>query len=97
MGERRQRRGELTLSEVISEQDAAARKEQDVATIREQRLREGREALVKEWFYYNNFFENGDAVANYLNMRPAQGPGEAMTTVRDDGKVALFIYIQLLS
>jgi hypothetical protein len=81
------------MSEVISEQDAPARKEQDVATIREQRLREGREEQLHEWFHYNNLFENGDAVASYLNTRPAQGPGEAMTTVREDGRVELFIYM----
>jgi len=79
------------MSEVISEQDAAARKEQDVATIREQRLREGREEFGKQWLYIG-IFESGDAVAAFLNTPNAQGAGEAMTTVRDDGTVALFIY-----
>jgi len=79
------------MREVISEQEAAARKEQDVATIREQRLREGREEAVKEWFPVGTL-ENGRAATDYLNRPPAQGPGEAMTTVRDDGGVAVFAY-----
>ena len=76
------------MSEVISEQDAAARKEQDVAAQREQRLREGREEAFKQWVFPSIIFEDGFAAAAYLNRPPAQGAGEAMTTVRDDGRVA---------
>jgi len=80
------------MSEVISEQDAAARKEQDVADIREQRLREGREEFTKLWFY-RGIFENGGAATTFLNQHPAQRAGEAMTTVRDNGQVEIFIYV----
>jgi hypothetical protein len=80
------------MSEVISEQDAAARKEQDVATIREQRLREGREEDSKEWQYLG-LFGNGQVAAEYLNIPPVQVAGEAMTTVRDNDTVAMFVYM----
>jgi hypothetical protein len=79
--------------EVITEQDAPARKEQDVATIREQRLREGREEGIKQWLYAGFAFQDGFAATTYLNSPPAQGPGEAMTTVRDDGMVEVFAYL----
>ena len=79
--------------EVITEQDAPARKEQDVATIREQRLREGREELIKQWHHVVPAFQDGRAAASYLNLPPAQGPGEAMTTVHDDGRVEVFAYL----
>jgi hypothetical protein len=79
--------------EVITEQDAPERKEQDGATIREQRLREGREEGIKQWYHVIAPFQNGFAAAVYLNTPPAQGPGEAMTTVRDDGRVEVFAYL----
>jgi len=78
------------MSEVISEQDAAARKEQDVATVREQLLRD---AAGGRWFASSSIHENSEAAAVYLNTPPAQGPGEAMTTVLDDGRVAVFYYL----
>jgi hypothetical protein len=74
---------------VISEQDAAARKEQDVATIREQRLEASEE--FKEWQYIGRF-QSGFAVTRFLNANPPQGAGEAMTTARDDGTVEVFSY-----
>jgi hypothetical protein len=79
--------------EVITEQDAPARKEQHVATIREQRLGEGLEEGIKQWHYYVSTFQDGRAAAAYLNAPPAQGPGEAMTTVRADGRVEVFAYL----
>jgi hypothetical protein len=66
--------------------------EQDVATMREQRLREGREEGLKQWYHINHPFQDGFAAAVFLNTPPAQGPGEAMTTVRDDGTVEVFVY-----
>jgi hypothetical protein len=80
------------MSEVISEPDAAARKEQDVATIREQRFREGHEESVKMWVSLG-VFESGFAVTVWLNAPPAQGAGEAMTTVLDDGRVVAFAFL----
>jgi len=80
------------MSEVISEQDAAARKEQDVATIREQGLREEPGGA---WIAVPFTFENSAAAASYLNGDPAQGPGEAMTTVLDNGRVAVIWYFDV--
>jgi len=76
------------MSEVITEQDAAARKEQDAAA-REETLVAGQ----GQWFYV--FFFDGNAAATYLNTPPAQGPGEAMTTVTDEGRVHVFAYLPL--
>jgi hypothetical protein len=78
------------MSEVISERDAAALKEQDAATVRDQRLRE--DFFTKEWRAASVIFENVNAAAAYLNRDPKQGPGEAMSTVRDDGTVVVFAY-----
>lgn len=38
-------------------------------------------------------FSDGQSVASFLNVRPAQGPGEAMVSYRPDGRIDVWIYL----
>lgn len=48
-------------------------------------------AQAKTWRYAGRM-ANAGAVANYLNVAPAQQAGEAMVTVRDDNTVDVFAF-----
>jgi hypothetical protein len=45
---------------------------------------------VKIWHAY--LFSDPQAAANYANIAPAQGPGEAVFSVLPDGKTWAFLY-----
>ena len=82
------------MSEVITEQNAAARKDQDAATMREQHhlLGDTDAPPLGRWTIAPPIFENGLAAAEYLNRPPAQGTGDVTATFLDDGKVRMLVY-----
>ncbi|HET9657045.1 MAG TPA: hypothetical protein VFP72_16960 [Kineosporiaceae bacterium] len=65
-------------SEVISESDAA-------------RLKGALAAEVKTWHYLT--FPTPTAAANFVNLPPAQGAGEAIFTALPNGQIGTFYFL----
>ncbi|MFC9331787.1 hypothetical protein [Kitasatospora sp. NPDC057015] len=49
------------------------------------------DAATKTWRHVIQ--PDADAAANYLNLNPAQGPGEATVTTRPDGQLDLLVLL----
>ena len=68
--------------EVITSKEQAARVKAD--------LRADEPDHVKIWHHARAFTVT--MAADFANIAPAQGPGEAAFSVRDDGQVDVFLY-----
>ena len=70
------------MSEMISEQDAAARKAEhpDVTP----------QLANKKWFFRN--FASVSAALTFVNTAPVQAAGEISASARNDGTVGLFYF-----
>ena len=71
----------------------AEEQEMDMATHQEAVAHKERaaRAAAKQWNYV--VVVDGQAVANFLNLDPAQGAGEAIASDRPDGQIDVWYYL----
>jgi len=62
-----------------------------VNTADAQTLKNALRSDVKTW--HNITCSTMDEVVNYINLEPAQGPGEAVFSFRPDGLIELLYYL----